>query len=129
MAFYELVFIARQDISSADVEKITAEFSKIVTDCGSVVVKTEYWGLRTLAYQINKNSKGHYVLLGIDADFTTLKEVERKMKLHGDIIRFLSIKVDAISADQSAILKVNEEVALDLETKTAEKVNIESAAT
>ncbi|XVN42122.1 MAG: 30S ribosomal protein S6 [Candidatus Rickettsia vulgarisii] len=105
MSFYESVFIMRQDISSADVDKIIDDFTKIVKDNNGEVIKTEYWGLRNLAYKINNNKKGHYVLLGIKADAVLVNEIDRKMKLSENIIRFQNIKVDAISSEPSPILK------------------------
>lgn len=105
MAFYELVFIIRQDVSSSDVDKILNDFSNLVKDNDGEVIKTEYWGLRTLAYEINKNNKGHYVFFGLNAKPAVITEVERKMKLSNDIIRFLTIKVDRISDEPSPILK------------------------
>lgn len=105
MAFYESVFIVRQDITSADVDKITNDFVKIIEDNKGKIVKQEYWNLRTLAYEIANNKKGHYVYLGIDAPFSTIKEMERRMKLNENIIRFCTIKVDEISAEPSPILK------------------------
>ena len=114
MAFYELVFIIRQDISSSDVDKIINDFTKIAKDNGSNVIKTEYWGLRTLAYEINNNTKGHYVFFGLEADKSATHEIERRMKLSEDIIRFLTINVESISSEPSPILKSknldNEEV-------------------
>lgn len=105
MPFYESVFILRQDISSSDVDKITDDFSKIIKEHGSSVIKTEYWGLRSLAYEIGNNKKGHYVLLGLEADLDTLKELERRMKLNENIIRFSTVAVDSISKEPSPILK------------------------
>lgn len=105
MALYETVFIIRQDISSADVDKLTSDFSEIVTKLGAKIVKTEYWGLRNLAYDINNNKKGHYVMLCTDAQSAQIKELERKMKLSEDVIRFLTLKVDNISNEPSPILK------------------------
>lgn len=105
MAFYELVFIIRQDISSSDVDKIINDFSNIAKENGAVIVKTEYWGLRTLAYEINNNSKGHYVFLGLKTESATVQEIERRMKLSEDIIRFLTIRVDEISSEPSPILR------------------------
>ncbi len=114
MTFYESVFIIRQDISSADVDKIIEDFVKIAKDNGSNLVKQEYWGLRTLAYEIGNNKKGHYVFLGLEATSAAVKEIERKMKLSENIIRFSTIKVDEISSEPSPILRSksgeNEEV-------------------
>ena len=105
MAFYETVFIVRQDVSSAEVDKITEELSSVVTSNNSKVIKTEYWGLRNLAYDINNNKKGHYVLLGLEATTEALKELERKMKYSEDLIRYTTIRVEEISSDASPILK------------------------
>ena len=117
MNFYELVFIIRQDMSSADVDKIIHDFTKLVNDHDNKVVKNEYWGLRTLAYEINNNKKGHYVFMGLEADSNTVKEIERKMKLNENIIRFLTIRVDQIQNEPSPILKgkhANNEEAIDV---------------
>lgn len=114
MAFYESVFIIRQDVSSSDVDKIIDSFINIINENGGKVVKNEYWGLRTLAYEIGNNKKGHYVLFGIDCQVSTITEMERKMKLSENIIRFSTIKVDQISLEPSAVLRgksmENEEV-------------------
>ena len=104
MALYESTFIVRQDVSSQEVDKIAEEFSAIVKEGKGKVVKKEYWGLRNLAYKINKGRKGHYVMLGIDADATTVNELSRKYKISEDIIRSLTIKVEEISKDPSAIM-------------------------
>ena len=105
MTLYELTFIIRQDISSAAVDKIINEFTKIVTDNSGKVVKTEYWGIRPLAYEIANNKKGHYVFFGLEALPSVIQEVERKMKLSENIIRFLTIKVDQIAKEPSPILR------------------------
>jgi len=105
MAFYESVFIIRQDVSSSDVDKITDDFTKIIVENGGEVIRTEYWGLRTLAYKIGNNKKGHYVFLGVKTTHSVINELERKMKLSENIIRFINIKVDAISSESSAILR------------------------
>ena len=106
MSFYESVFIVRQDISSADVDKLVGDFSSIIKAHHGEVVKTEYWGIRALAYQINNNKKGHYVFLGINAENAALKEMERKMKLNENVIRFSTVRVDHISDQPSPILRV-----------------------
>ena len=105
MTFYELVFIVRQDISSADVDKIIEDFTNIIESHAGKIIKTEYWGLRTLAYEINNNTRGHYVFLGIQASSPTLKELERKLKFSEDVIRSSLIKVEAISSEPSPILR------------------------
>ncbi|MBP7189955.1 MAG: 30S ribosomal protein S6 [Rickettsiaceae bacterium] len=105
MSLYELVFIIRQDVSSNDVDRITDEFSKIITNDGGLLKKNEYWGLRSLAYEIDNNKKGHYILLGFDAKPSVIPELERKIKLSEDVIRYVTIKVDSMSSEPSAILR------------------------
>lgn len=104
MTFYELVFIARQDISSSDVDRLVEEFSNIAKENGAEIVKNEYWGLRSLAYSIKGNNKGHYIMLGLKSGHEALKEIERKMKINEDVIRFLTVKTDNIDKEPSPIL-------------------------
>ena len=104
MPLYESTFIARQDISTQDVEKLTETFTQIVTENGGSVVKSEYWGLRNLAYLVKKNRKGHYTMLCIDSPYPAVKEMERRMKLNEDVLRNITIRVDAISAEPSAMM-------------------------
>lgn len=105
MAFYECTFVTRPDLSKADVQKITDQFTKIVTDGKGTVVKTEYWGLRTLAYKINKMGKGHYTLLGLDCDAQTLRELERNIGINEDVIRHLTVRVDSMDATPTVMLQ------------------------
>lgn len=105
MALYEHVFIARQDITASQVESITADFSKIVEENGGKVAKNEYWGLKNLAYKIKKNRKGHYVLLNIDAPHAAITEMERHCRLHEDVMRFMTIRVDEHEEGQSIVLR------------------------
>lgn len=105
MAFYECTFVARADFSRADVQKLTDTLSKIVTDNEGTIIKTEYWGLRTLAYKINKMSKGHYTMLGIEASPAALKELERNMGINEDIIRTLTVRVDKMDATPTVMLQ------------------------
>jgi small subunit ribosomal protein S6 len=104
MAFYENVFIARQDISTAQVEAMVAQFSEIITSQGGTVGKTEQWGLRNLTYRIKKNKKGHYVLMNITASGTAIAELERNMRIHEDILRYLTVRVEKLEEGQSAML-------------------------
>ena len=94
MTLYEHVFIARQDITPQRAQALIEEFSATIAEQGGNVAKTEYWGLCNLAYQIKKNRKGHYMLLNIEASHTAITEMERQMKLHDDILRFLTLRVD-----------------------------------
>jgi len=125
MSKYELVFIIRQDVSSSDVDKITDEFIKIIKNDNGVLIKNEYWGLRSLAYEIQNNKKGHYTLLGFEGTGATVNELERKMKLSEDVIRFMTHSVETISKEPSPILRgksMDDEVAIDV---TLSKANIE----
>lgn len=106
MPFYEHVFVARQDISPQQVETLTADLTKVIEANGGQVKKTENWGLRNLAYKINKNRKGHYVLLNIDAPATLVTELERNVRLNEDIIRHLTVRVEALEEGPSAIMQV-----------------------
>lgn len=105
MPLYESTFIARQDLSRQDVGKIAESLSGIVEQGGGKVVKNEYWGLKSLAYKINKNRKGHYTMLGIDAPAPAIKEMERNMRINEDIIRSLTVRVDEMDANPSVMLQ------------------------
>ena len=105
MRLYESVFIARQDISTAQVETLTSELTGIITGAGGKIHKHEYWGLKTLAYRINKNRKGHYVLLNIEADPGTMDEYGRRIGLNEDVLRVLTIKIDEVDPEPSIIMQ------------------------
>ncbi len=104
MPLYEHVFIARQDISPAQMEGLTESLSQIVRDNGGEITKSEYWGLRNLQYKIRKNRKGHYGLFNIDAAADTLKELERQERLNDDVLRSLTIRVEEHNAEPSPIM-------------------------
>jgi len=105
MALYEHVFIARQDLSNAQAEGLMEHFGQVLTDNGGSVVGTEYWGLRTMSYKINKNRKGHYVFMKSDSPAAAVQEMERLMRLHEDIMRVLTIKVDVHEEGPSAVIQ------------------------
>ncbi len=105
MAYYESVFIARQDISATQVEGLTETFNKVISDNGGSVVNTESWGLRTLAYRIKKNRKGHYVMYHIDAPAAAIHEMERQMRINEDILRYMTIRVDAFDEGPSVMMQ------------------------
>jgi small subunit ribosomal protein S6 len=105
MALYENVFIARQEISSAQVDALADQFSTILGENGGALKKKEYWGLRSLAFRIKKNRKGHYVLLNIDAPPAAVHELERQMRINEDILRFLTIRVDELEEGPSAMMQ------------------------
>ena len=94
MPLYEHVFIARQDLSNTQAEGLIEHFSTVLSDNGGKVVEHEYWGVKTMAYKINKNRKGHYAFLKSDAPASAVQEMERLMRLHDDVMRVLTIKVD-----------------------------------
>lgn len=106
MALYEHIFIARQDVSNTQVETLVEELTKILADNGGSVVKTEYWGLRNLAYRIQKNRKGHYVLMHIDAPHAAVAEMERNLRLNEDIIRVLTLRKDELPEGPSIMMQV-----------------------
>ncbi|MFC0281207.1 30S ribosomal protein S6 [Falsigemmobacter intermedius] len=94
MPLYEHVLIARQDLSTAQAEGLIEHFTAVISDNGGKVVASEYWGVKTMAYKINKNRKGHYAFLRTDAPAAAVQEMERLARLHDDMMRVLSIKVE-----------------------------------
>ena len=104
MPLYEHVLIARNDVTQAQVELIADEIATELAADGGSVKKREYWGLRGLAYRIKKNRKGHYMLLGLDAKPQFITEMERKLGLNEDVLRHMTIRVEAIDEAPSAIL-------------------------
>ena len=94
MPLYEHVLIARQDLSNTQAEGLIEHFSTVLADNGGKVVDNEYWGVRTLAYKINKNRKGHYAFLRSDAPSAAVQEMERLARLHDDVMRVLTVRVD-----------------------------------
>lgn len=105
MSYYECVFIARQDISAPQVDALADHFTKVVQDGGGSVTKREYWGLRSLAFRIRKNRKGHYVLLNIDAPAAAVHEMERQMGINEDIVRHLTVRVEELQEGPSAMMQ------------------------
>jgi small subunit ribosomal protein S6 len=104
MPLYECVFIARNDVTQAQVEAVADGIATDLETEGGAVQKREYWGLRGLAYRVKKNRKGHYMLLGLDAKPAFITEMERKLRLHEDVLRFMTLRVDEITEEPSAIL-------------------------
>ena len=105
MPYYESVLIARPDISGAQVDGLAEIFTKIIEDGGGKVTKTENWGLKGLAYRIKKNRKGHYLLMNIDSPAPALHEMERQVRLHEDVLRYLTIRLDELDDGPSAMLR------------------------
>jgi len=109
MPLYEHVMIARQDLSGAQAEGLIEHFGAVLSDNGGKLVEHEYWGIKTMAYKINKNRKGHYAFLKTDAPAPAVQEMERLMRLHDDVMRVLTIKVDAHVEGPSVMMQKREE--------------------
>ena len=105
LALYETVFIVRPDVSAQHVDGMAGNFAAIVGEGGGTVSKTENWGLRSLAYRIKKNRKGHYVLMNIDAPASAIGEMERNMRIDEDIVRYLTVRVDALEDGPSIVMR------------------------
>jgi len=102
---YEHVFLARQDISQTQVDALTKEMSEVITEGGGKIGKTEYWGVKPLAYKIKKNRKAHYSLLNIEAPAAAVAEMERQMSINEDVIRFMTVKVEELEEGPSAVVR------------------------
>ena len=105
MALYENVFISRQDLSNAQAEGLIEHFSAVLSDNDGKVIDQEYWGLKTMAYKINKNRKGHYAFLKSDAPSSAVQEMERLMRLHEDVMRVMTIRVDEHEEGPSVVIQ------------------------
>ncbi|PCI04462.1 MAG: 30S ribosomal protein S6 [Hyphomicrobiales bacterium] len=105
MALYEHTFLARQDISTQQAEALVEHFSKVLTENGGKISKVENWGLRNSAYRIAKNRKAHYLHLNVDAPAAALAEMERQMRIHEDILRYMTIRVEELEDGPSAMMK------------------------
>ena len=120
MAFYESVVIARPELTETQIDNLINDLSNIITKDGGKVVKKEQWGLRSFAYKINKNKKGHYFMLNLDSAPTTIFEYERQMRINEDIIRFLTIKIDTIDDNPSILSNDNNKPVEENNIKTNE---------
>lgn len=108
MPFYEHVFIARQDLSQAQVDALAENVATIVSDHQGTVHKTETWGLKQLAYKIAKNRKGHYAMVSVEAPGEAVTEIERQAAINEDIIRWLTIRVDELEKGPSVMMRKQE---------------------
>ena len=104
MPLYEHIYVARQDISPAQVEALTDELTGIIKEHGGSIQKTEYWGLRNLQYKIAKNRKGHYSLFNIEAPPEAIVEMERQMRIKEDILRFMTLRVEEHDDEPSPVM-------------------------
>ena len=108
MPLYEHVFLARQDLAQAQVDALAETATNIITEHGGSIVKAETWGLRGLAYRIAKNRKAHYVMLDIDAPAAAVAELERQTGINEDVIRYMTVRVDAHEKGPSAMMRRQE---------------------
>ena len=104
MPLYESVFIARQDISAGQADTLADEMEKLISDNGGSVARREYWGLRNLAYRMKKNRKGHYIMFNLDAPSEAVQEMERNLRLHEDVLRYMTIRLEELRADASPMM-------------------------
>ena len=122
MALYESVIIGRQDLTNSQFETLVDEFTSVIKSHDGEIKKTEYWGIRNLAYKINKNRKAHYYMLNISSSPETISEYERLLGLHEDIIRFLTVKIDKV--DENPSLLMNNKVDRHRYDLASDKVDI-----
>jgi len=105
MAFYENIFITRQELGDKEINNTIKNYKKILEKYKANLVDTELWGLRNLAYKIEKNKKGRYIVLKIDGNGQAIQELERNMRIDENIIRYLSLKTDSINTEPSILAK------------------------
>ncbi len=105
MALYESVVIARQDLSTTQVDTLGDELTKILSEGGGKVTKRESWGLRSLTFRVKKNRKGHYLLFNLDAPSAAVVEYERRMRINEDVLRYLTVKVEVLEEGPSAVVQ------------------------
>lgn len=105
MPLYEHVFLARQDVTAQQVEELTTRFKGVIEANGGSVGKTEYWGVKSLTYRINKNRKAHFTLLNIDAPAAAVQELERQQRIDEDVLRILTLRVEEHEEGPSAMLQ------------------------
>lgn len=104
MAFYEHTLIARPDLSSQQAQALAETFGQLLVEQGGKVTKTEYWGLRNLAFRVRKNRKGHYLHLAVEATSAALMELERTERIHEDVVRYLTVKVEGVDENPSIVM-------------------------
>ena len=108
MPLYEHVFLARQDVTAQQVEGFVDQFKAVIEQNGGKVENTEMWGVKSLAYRIKKNRKAHFTLFNLDAPPAAVAEMERQMRINEDILRFMTIRVDALDAEPSVMMQKRE---------------------
>jgi small subunit ribosomal protein S6 len=105
MPLYEHVFLARQDLGAQQVEELATQYKSLIEQLGGSVPKTEYWGVKSLAYRVRKNRKAHFTLFNVDAPPTAIAELERQERLNEDVLRYLTVRVDEHEAGPSAMMR------------------------
>ena len=105
MALYEITFIVRQDNTEQEVQKLSESVKEYIVNEKGKILKEEFWGLRSLAYRIKKNRKGHYIHLGVETNGEVIKEINRRFRINENILRDLVVKVEEISKEPSSIMK------------------------
>jgi small subunit ribosomal protein S6 len=105
MPLYEHIFLARQDVTAQQVETMIDQYKGVVESNGGKVEKTEMWGVKSLAYRIKKNRKAHFAMFNLDAPAAAIAEMERQMRINEDILRFMTIRVDALDSEPSVMMQ------------------------
>jgi len=113
MALYEHVFLARQDVTAQQVETLTETLKTLVAQQGGSVSKVEAWGLKSLAFRIKKNRKAYFTLMNISAPASAIMELERQLSLNEDVIRFITLRVEAHEEGPSAMLRKRDDADRD----------------
>jgi small subunit ribosomal protein S6 len=105
MPLYEHVYLARQDVTTQQVDELTSQFKAVIEQMGGTVAGTEYWGVKSLSYRLRKNRKAHFTFMNVDAPAAALAEVERQERLNEDVLRYLTVRVDEHETGPSAMMR------------------------
>ena len=105
MPLYEHVFLARQDVSAQQVEELTAQLTGVIEQLGGKVTKLEQWGVKSLSYRVRKNRKAHFTFMNVDAPSAALSEIERQERLNEDVLRYITVRVEALEEGPSAVMQ------------------------
>jgi len=108
MSFYEITFVTRADQPKAELQKLTERLAETITSRKGKILKNEYWGIRQLAYPIQKSTKGHYTMLVIEASAEALFELERNIRISEEVLRNLTVRVDTVEEGPSVMLRVRD---------------------